>query len=244
MRRNFSSSTLVRLLDATRPDDGDAPRQDVAERLGQWVGIFEADTLYTAHQSLAVRTEPRAASVAAADGIGVEQQLHEVRSILARAITTHTAPAAATTRGRQPLPAPEPAVDTQADYAPYRQRYLDQQRSMELMVKPLRAQVRQTLSRASPALRQLAALDAVWEQLLETRAQRLLATVPGHLERRFKRLHKAHQQDDPALWRKPGGWLDVFGKELQAVLLAELETRLEPVAGLVEAFSKEVKTHP
>ena len=44
--------------------------------------------------------------------------------------------------------------------------------------------------------------------------------------------------------RRPGGGLDVFGKEMQEVLLAELEVRLQPVVGLIEAFSNEVKKHP
>ena len=69
------------------------------------------------------------------------------------------------------------------------------------------------------------------------------------LERRFEHLRKTHQlgldaaqqQDAPVLWRQPGGWLDVFGKEMQEVLLAELEVRLQPVVGLIEAFSNEVK---
>jgi hypothetical protein len=38
--------------------------------------------------------------------------------------------------------------------------------------------------------------------------------------------------------------LDAFGKELQEVLLAELEVRMQPVVGLIEAFSNEVKKCP
>lgn len=244
LRRHFSSSTLVRLLDDASPQPIDAPRQDVAERLAQWVGIFEADTLYKAHQSLETLSDGKPARGPSAHAVGVAEQLEQVRAVMTRAITANPVSAPSETRGRQPHTPPEPTPDTDVGYAPYRQRYLDQQRSMELMIKPLREHVRQVLSSASPQLRQLAALDAVWAQLLEGRAQKLMGAVPGQLERRFKQLHKAHQHDDPALWRRPGGWLDVFGKELQAVLLAELQTRLEPVVGLVEAISKEIKKYP
>ena len=45
--------------------------------------------------------------------------------------------------------------------------------------------------------------------------------------------------DDPARWMQPGGWLGRFCAEMQRVLLAELDLRLMPVAGLVAALDKE-----
>lgn len=245
MRRNFSSSTLVRLLDDAHVQQVDAPRQDVAERLAPWVGIFEADALYKVHQSLATLADARPPGGQPAQAVGVMEQLNQVRAVLTRAITAQPAAAPSEPRGRQPSPPmPEQVPDTNVGFTPYRQHYLAQQRSMELMIKPLREHVRQVLASASPQLRQLAALDAVWEQLLEGRGHKLMGAVPGHLERQFKQLHSAHRLEDPTLWRRPGGWLDVFGKALQAVLLADLETRLAPVLGLVEAFSKEIKNYP
>jgi hypothetical protein len=34
----------------------------------------------------------------------------------------------------------------------------------------------------------------------------------------------------------PGAWLDVFRKDMQSVLLAELEVRFQPVEGLLAAL--------
>ena len=45
--------------------------------------------------------------------------------------------------------------------------------------------------------------------------------------------------DDPARWMQPGGWLGRFCAEMQRVLLAELDLRLMPVAGLVAALDME-----
>ncbi len=42
--------------------------------------------------------------------------------------------------------------------------------------------------------------------------------------------------DDPADWTQPGSWLEAFCQDTQAVLLAELELRLKPVAGLIAAL--------
>lgn len=41
-------------------------------------------------------------------------------------------------------------------------------------------------------------------------------------------------------WTQPGGWLAVFAQDTRSLLLAELEVRLQPVLGLMEALSNEV----
>lgn len=262
MRRNFSSSGLVRLLgdlgNGARAEHAGNPADDVAddvgEKLSRWVGVFEAGTLHAAHQSVAVLALAPAAKGPALK-VPLKEQLHQVRTILARAIANSGNDGqVADTRargGRAPLvpvaliAAGSAVAHADVDFAPYRQRYQDQQRNMDLMIAPLRDNVRQALTSASPELRQLAALDAVWEKLLAGREQKLLQAVPVRLKRRFDSLRKSHEQaGDPAPSPSPsplqsGGWLDVFSKELQQLLLAELDTRLEPVTGLVEAFEFE-----
>ena len=260
LRRNFSSSGLVRLLgdfeNAPPPGSAEPPAQDFAEKLSRWVGVFEAGTLHAAHQSVdAARPAPGRVS---ALKVSLNEQLHQVRSILARAIANSSGngqPADAGARGgRLPVVQMAPVAEADIDFAPYRQRYQDQQRNMDLMIGPLRDNVRQVLSAASPELRQLAVLDAVWEKMLAAREQKLLQSVPVRLRRRFDSLRKAAQAaqtaDFPDLLAEvpvvaapsplqPDGWLDVFGRELQQLLLAELDARLEPVTGLVEAFEFE-----
>ena len=91
-------------------------------------------------------------------------------------------------------------------------------------------------------------LDAVLEKALSGRERDLLATVPALLARRFAQLYEAHQarlaeaqtEDDPGQWMQAGGWLAAFCADLRTVLLAELELRLQPVAGLLAALDKEV----
>ena len=97
------------------------------------------------------------------------------------------------------------------------------------------------------ALKQLAALDEALDRILYVRERQLLSTVPLLLEGRFEQLLKAHPQppvgtrqaDAPALRRQPGEGLVDFHKEMQGVLLAELELRLQPTAGLIEALRNE-----
>jgi hypothetical protein len=237
------------LLSDLASADVEASKQDFAERLGLWLGVFDGITLHAAHQSIKTLDEVKLSDAPLARSFVLEEEFHRVRTALVKAITASSASLASEKRVRNPVIQPEGATATDYGYAPYRQRYLDQQRQMALKIDALRVHVRQTIAKASPQLAQLASFDTVMDQLLGGREKKLLATVPVLLERRFGHLHKTHQlalatalqQDDPALCTQPGGWQDVFGKDLQEVMLAELEVRMQPVVGLIEAFSNEVK---
>lgn len=224
MRSDFSSSGLVRLLGEWTPLDAEASGMDLAERLGLWLNAFDAIGLQAAHQSIrAIRTTApaRPPDARAARTPTVEDDIQQVRTALARAIGRELAP-------------PAGAGPADAGYAPYRQRHLELQRQMEQAIGPLRDRVRQALGRASPGLRQLAALDAVLEQVLAPREQALLPTAVALLERRFGQLRLA-----PA-----DGWPQLFARDWRQALLAELDLRLEPVAGLLEALGNERKNRP
>jgi hypothetical protein len=253
LRGNLSSSRLVRLLSDWAPVGAQASRQDFAERLSQWLSVSDAITLQAAHQSIQPVAAVKPSGARAGRTQALEAEFHRVRAALVKAITASgAAPPARNNRDRSLLPQPAVAAEPDAGFAPCQQRYLDQQRQMALRIEALRGHVRQAASLASPQLGQLAAFDAVLEQMFGGREQKLMGTVPVVLERRFEQLRKAHQfeldtaqqPDDPALWRQPGGWLHAFGKEMEAALLAELDVRLQPVTGLMEALNKEVEKHP
>jgi hypothetical protein len=122
---------------------------------------------------------------------------------------------------------------------PWQQRHLELQRQMEQMIQPLREHVQQALSRVSPRLRQLAALDAVMAQALVAREQAVMPTVATLLERRFAQLRA--QANEDAATEAAGAWLEDFAGEWRQALLAELDLRLQPVLGLIEALGTELK---
>lgn len=236
MQSTFSSSRLVRLLGEWSPLAGEAPGMDFAERLSLWLNAFDAIGLQAAHQSIKAVTAPAARNTPAAPRGQVQSpdaDLRRVRAALANAIA------------QDPLPLEVP----EAGYSAWRQRHAELQRHMEQMIGPLREHVRQVMSRRSARLRRLAALDAVLEQWLAPREQAVLPAVTAVAERRFEQLRREHRQaieasgaqDDPARWREPGGWLHAFERDWRLALLAELDLRLEPVAGLVEAWSNEAE---
>lgn len=255
MRRNFSSSGLVRLLGEWGHVDGAASGADFAERLSPWLGPFHATTLHAAHQSIkTLAAGPQTPQAQHTTATTLADEVQRVHAALVKGFTespvTPTYGKRADQRWGQPAVV-EAVAEAEAEYAPHHRRYLDQQRQMELKIEALRGHVRQVMSRVSTPLKQLAALDATMEHMLVAREQKLLATVPAFLERRFEQLRQAHQQtladagaeDNPALWRQPNGWLAIFGRDLQALLLAELNVRIEPVTGLMEALSNDVNKH-
>ena len=126
------------------------------------------------------------------------------------------------------------------DYTVFRQRYLAMQRSIQAATGNLRGRLRDMLDQSTADMARLAAVDAVMERALSPREQTLLATVPALLGEHFARLRQADQktlvdaqitEDTPAM--APGAWLDVFRKDMQSVLLAELDVRFQPVEGLL-----------
>lgn len=265
MRQDFTSPSLVRALAAHAPLEADASGMDIAERLSLWLDTFDAIGLQGAHQTLRQFTEanplrrgerrPRAADLA--------EDVARVRGTLLHAIAQEPLPVAlpgdplvdlqrrraGTAASEKALPSLEAMAD--AAFAPYHQRHQELQRQMAQLVSPLRDHVRQTLGRASPRLRQLAALDASFEPIIAKREQALLPTTASLAARRFahwrQQLNISAEASSEDLaqsmerWRAPGGWLHAFAQEWRHALQAELEMRLEPVMGLVEALNQELK---
>lgn len=237
---HFHRSTLVRLLQDWAQVDGEPPRQDVAERLGQWLSAVDAVQLDGALQAIEAypaQARQRGLPVAALDVRALQAALRDARAELTDMLT---AGASVTAEGAQAL---------HMGYSPHHQRYLSLQKRMELAVAKLRGQVRQALSRGAVPLRQLAALDGILEQVLGAREQKLLTTVPVYLERRHTHWLEAHrllraasgqagEHDAPEAWAQPGGWLHSFRQDLRELLLAELQVRLQPIAGLIEAATE------
>lgn len=244
-RTNFHSSKLTRTLADLSVLESSEASDALAEKLGQWISFTDAISLSAVLTASPVPLAPGAQSSAATP---FEQEFARLRSALESSITQN----GASNTGGAPIELPTPqsgaSLDEASAYAPYRRYHQAHQRNMELKVRPLRAKVRDRVAKVSPKLKQLAMLDATFEQVLGENEARLLSNVPLLLEKRFKHLLKTHQQsladmqktDNVDLWMTPGGWLGRFCSELHAVLLAELDLRLQPSVGLIEALHSEI----
>jgi hypothetical protein len=234
-RTALSGPTLVRLL--ARLTDLDVPesRQSLSDRLSQWLGWTDAIALSSALNG----SPPVVAAGARAFGSVEENECARVRTALVRAIADDGAAPVVRRRGTAKVPQNTAA----ADFPVFRQRCLAIQQAMETDIGLLRGRLRAMLAAKTPAMTRLARVDAVMERALSERERSLLAAVPALLGRHFERLRQAEQASMAAAQASgdaaeatPGAWLDVFRKDMQSVLLAELDVRFQPVEGLLAAL--------
>ena len=246
-RTPFHSSPLIRILADLALLEAVESGGAFAEKLGLWVAFRDAISL-SAALTASPPVTPSGARPVSPDAVRAE--FDRVRASLVAAMTKTSAPSAGRARTELPAPSLDEPLEVATGYEAYRRYYLAHQRDMEAGIRSLRVRVRGVLLKASPALRQLATLDAALDGILAERESKLLATIPSLLEQRFGQLLKVHQQalaetpptDSPDLGVNAVGWLTRFRHEFQTVLLAELDVRLQPTLGLVEAFNNEMKT--
>lgn len=223
-RTAHSGPTLVRLLSRLIHVDAAEPASSLSHQLSQWLGWTDAIALsaaLTSHPVPGSSLQPRPGNTEARDAV-------RVRAALANAIVDDgTSSARRRGPGRPAVPAESP--DATVDFAVYRHRYLTTQQTMATEIGILRGRLRKALTARQPAMAKLAMVDTVMERVVGAREQSLLASVPALLETHFEHLRQAHEH-------APGAWLTQFRKDMQAVLLAELDIRFEPVEGLLAAL--------
>jgi len=195
------------------------PMAPVAERLGGWLGWAEAiglsqllATAPTAESSAAARHEAREWAAAALDRLLADLTAAFDDALLAL-------------DSAEPAPEGVPLADL---LAPYRLHHTQQQRSMAARVATLRERLRPRLAEASGPLARLAQLDAVFERAVAMQERQALTGLPALLTKRAE----AHHAADPRRWRQR------FWADLQRALRAELDLRLQPVQGLIEALNQ------
>ena len=165
-RTTFNRSGLVRLLSEITPEPVD-PKYDFGERLGQWLDFADALALFSALNADAART---AAPASDANASPLAAQLNRVRDNLGNSIQNDGVFSEGTARIRFPTPLPQATAKEAADFAPYHRYYLAHQRDMASAISALRSNARKALAARSPALRQLAELDANFDKILIVRA--------------------------------------------------------------------------
>jgi hypothetical protein len=193
------------------------PAAPVAERLGRGLGWADAIGLSQvlaappdARASETARREAQDWAAAALDRLQAELAAGFDDPLLAR-------------DAAEPAPAGVPLADL---LAPFRLHHAQQQRAMAARAATLRERLRPQLAETSGALARLAQLDALLERALLEAERQALAGLPLLLTKRAEHHHAA----DPRRWRAR------FWADLQRMLRAELDLRLQPVLGLIEAL--------
>lgn len=254
-RAHINSSPLVRfltenaLVDAARVGAG----EDVGQKLGDWLNFRQAIALHgVLNPDAPTEAAPAPASqhlrrTAVMTGAALSRHVDKVRAQLSQSIEQGAPPGSGLARIEMPPAELDEPIEPKTAFEPYRRFYAAHQRQMETTLQTLRAQVRGQLSKSAPHLQQLATLDAAFENILSEREAVLLAKVAKLHEKRFAQALKRHTQQqaealaagEPATAVRPTAWLMPLRQAMRAALLAELNTRLLPTLGLLEAFTQE-----
>lgn len=228
-RTAFRGPTFIRLLarltDDTLPQGGPAP----AERLSQWIDWTRAVVLSKVLDAKAPEAEQETQVVDRDDAAVCAKARATLLAAIAEAPELVIPQPQAVVSSGDDAAAPELAID----FAPFRQRHLALQRAMQTATGRLRGDLRERLAQRSTDMARLAEVDAVMEGALSPREHALLGAVPALLEAHFERLRAAAGESaaDPS-----APWLDGFRRDMQGVLIAELDVRFQPVEGLLAAL--------
>lgn len=249
-RAHLHSSELLRTL-ARQGLMGDAlDAGDVGQGLAQWLSFRQAIALQGFIGSLDDPATPAPPPRARIDAGVLKRRFAEVHAALEHSIVQGSVPAPGMLRiDRPPLELDQP-IDAKTAFEPYRRFAVGHQRQMDSVIRSLRVQLRRMLDQGTLQDRQLSALDVIFENVLNPRESRWLGQIPAQFEKRFSarlRQHlkaavQAEQADEPCPASEP--WLAPLFADMTAALLAELDLRLQPVLGLIEAIVQHPKPSP
>jgi hypothetical protein len=242
-KASLNGSRLLRVLGELAISDAEVSHQHFAQRLGQLIDLSDSVNISRVHGqgSASLFT----ASTTSEEAITAE--FLQVRNAIIASIIKSFEDDTGLRRIKLPQPGPEPAADAASGYEPYGRFYAAHQREMGGRIQRLREQVRETVRGGSAELAQLVVLDEALGDTLAPHSRKFFAAIPGLLARRYAHLFHEYTVacDNPQ--GNSGSWLELlelFCQDMQSVLLAEVEARLLPTQGLIEALHSEIEnTH-
>lgn len=234
-------SRLVNRLTALSAVRLSAADYNLAERMGHLVGLSDSISLVRSLRQL-----PQVAGLGTTnDADLVREEVLKSRGQMLRVITLSFTIEAHDARIQAPIisgASISGAIKEQAllTFDPYRRFYVAHQAEMTANVQSLRDQVRKAIAGFSVELHQLAQLDRLLDDSM-AHTRKLFNVTPKLLEPRFKQLLEEYQANNSGdinvdSWTQPGAWLELFYRDMCDLLLAELDVRLQPVFGLLEAL--------
>jgi hypothetical protein len=234
-------SALVRLLRDMPGLEREPPREQFAEQLSRLVNLPDSIKIAAALGGGGERNRDAAPAEASA----ARDELQRVRETLLGAVDRSFEPGSRASRIRLPHPGPPRWDEGPAACAPYLKFYMAHQAQFDATVQGLHLRIRTMAAGTCDALARLAALDLALADTLYPSARRFYAGVPALAGARFEELlqqSSAADEDEVGMQSRWERLLAAFSEELRSLLAAELEARLLPVLGLVEAIEEQTNT--
>ena len=254
-----TSSRLQRVFTDLAVVNVELSSKQFADKLGELISLSDAIVLAESLRSLKKKPFLAASSTEQPSELFMQARAGMLAFIInSFVLEGDEAPGESASAFILPRPNRDTLDDPDAGFVAYQRFYSLHQSEMDHRVVTLRRQLQQIMQGKSPELAQLASLDGSMADTMADFSRRAFAGVPHLLAKRFYFLNQQYRQaraensqlneslsnsvqDETARWLQKGGRLDRFIREMQAVLLAELELRLMPVIGLIEALEFEVE---
>ena len=235
---SLDSSRLVRFLTDLSVSKVQVSHRQFSDRLGQLIDFSDSITLSQAHsQAPDVENEDIAPF-----RDGVTEEFLRARSTIVQAAMRSFFPGSGPTRIKWPATGTGAPADAASASEPYLKFYRAQQLDIDSKIRGLHLRTREAVSALSPRLARIAALDSALGDALAAHSRGYLSAVPRLLVRRLDYLYGQYQQRVDAGLQASSAWNDMreqLRREMQGLLLAEIEVRLLPALGLIEALNEE-----
>ena len=234
----LNGTRLVRFLGGLNIGQADIAPAPFTERLAQLIDLPDSILILDTHGKLS-NMDFSSAPVA---GKSIKQLFLQTQAGIVESIVKSFSANRELSRIKPPVPqedAPTDAAQTRDAYVKF---YAAHQRQIDIKVQKLQAQVRDVASGLSPRLSQLAALDTVLGDTLSLYSRNALGVLPKLVAQRFDDTlneYNAAQDQPQSLHANWTPLLNRYLGELQEMLLAETETRLLPILGLIETINED-----
>lgn len=241
---SLNGSRLIRLLSEWTVADNKYSFEGFGARFGQLFALKDSLKLAEMHGELkSVDFDHRDI-----DKQDIQEHFLSARKEIVAAISSRFVAQSEQTRARVQFPSlRDNATKEQLSvFEVYQGFYINLQRQIDRDVQHLQSYMRDVAAGYSLRLAQLVEMDTTLAKSLANKSREMFALIPQLLARRFEYLLQNHHQalfnsdhDDIAQWTAVDGWLDRFRLDTYELLLAELDVRLQPVIGLLEAINEE-----
>lgn len=179
----------------------------------------------------------------AGDRRSAENEFLNTRAGILRFIQESFAPGDAGAPFLLPAATPETLTGGRDGVQPYQRFYSLHQSEMDFRIGKLRGSLRKVLGGHNLAGARLAALDQILNDTVGDHSRRILASLPRLLGEHFVALRQGFLDSepnavdtDPDSWTQPGEWLNRFNQDMRHLLITELDFRLLPLRGLLDAL--------
>ena len=220
-------SRLVKLMSELAQLNSSAYDYNLAERLGYFMGVSGSMNL-----ALGLRALPVTAFDETSESIGIVRKsvLDARERMILRIVESFSS-----SDSQNSVPSLANGVREEAlrTFSPYQRYYTSQQIEMGVAIKAVREQLRKDMAGISLEMNRLASLDKVLEVNLETHVRKQFNTVTKGLELYFK-TEITKQTGEFELDQ----FLSPFYQKMRELLLAELDARMQPIFGLLEALNE------